>query len=413
MATHGVPFAYVAESVACRAADLLAASVMVVDEHDVLVARAEPPGTDMSAAARGAGHPELRVPIRLHGRTAHVIAAGHEEPISPRLAHALIDLVVTQADVLAQLPTQEDLRGKLVRDLLSGKLAEEAGVIREAQVLSMDLSRPRAVILIDATAYILAHSTSSERGQETAICRRARDVIRHVVRFFNLPSAAICAYLGDGQIAILKASSSRDLAPWSAHGRDVEAPATSWANLPAQKRAGRALQTWLEQQTASPVRIGIGRHHAGLAGLARSYQDAQAALSLGRRLGLPGSIYCLDDLGAAAFVGISDQRTKLELAVRLLSPLDPQPDLLTTLQVFFDRNCCPSKTASSLAIHRNTLSYRLEKVMSLTGLDPRRFDDAIQMRLALLLRAVGLEPELDPAASTTPTPSEAVGVQVR
>ena len=59
--------------------------------------------------------------------------------------------------------------------------------------------------------------------------------------------------------------------------------------------------------------------------------------------------------------------------------------------MFFDENCCPSKTASHLAIHRNTLSYRLDKVTSLTGLDPRRFDDAIQMRLALLLRAVGLE----------------------
>jgi len=382
--------------VANRAADLLAASVMVVDEHDALVARAEPPGSEPPSAMNRELRRELRIPVRLGGRSAHLIAAGHEEPISPRLAQALVDLVVTQADVVAQMPTQDDLRGKLVRDLLSGKLDEEAGVIREAQVLGMDLSRPRAVMLIDATAYILAPSTVSERGEETTICRRARDVIRHIVHFFNLPSAAICTYLGDGQVAILKASSSRDLAPWSTDGRDVEVPATSWANLPAQKRAGQALLKWLEQQTDSSVTIGIGRHHAGLAGLARSYQDAQAALSLGRRLGLPTNIYCLDDLGAAALVGISDQSTKLELAARLLSPLDPEPDLLRTLQTYFDQNCCPSTTASQLAIHRNTLSYRLEKVTSLTGLDPRRFDDAIQIRLALLLRAVGSEPESHP-----------------
>jgi carbohydrate diacid regulator len=224
-------------------------------------------------------------------------------------------------------------------------------------------------------------------------------VIRHVVHFFHLPSAAICTYLGDGEVAVLKASSSRDLAPWSPDGREVEAPPASWANLPAQKRAGRALLAWLEQQTGTPVAIGIGRHHAGLAGLARSAQDALAALSLGRRLGLPGSVFCLDDLGTAAFVGITDQRTKLELAMRLLSPLDPEPDLLGTIQVFFELNCAPSRTASRLAIHRNTLSYRLDKVASLTGLDPRRFDDAIQMRLALLLRAVGLDPEPEPTAA--------------
>ncbi|WP_369128003.1 helix-turn-helix domain-containing protein [Ligilactobacillus salivarius] len=37
-------------------------------------------------------------------------------------------------------------------------------------------------------------------------------------------------------------------------------------------------------------------------------------------------------------------------------------------------------------MHRNTLNYRLDKIASLIGLDPRRFDEAVQIRLALLLR---------------------------
>ncbi|MCY7322639.1 MAG: helix-turn-helix domain-containing protein, partial [Phormidesmis sp. CAN_BIN36] len=43
-------------------------------------------------------------------------------------------------------------------------------------------------------------------------------------------------------------------------------------------------------------------------------------------------------------------------------------------------------------IHRNTLSYRLDKITSLTGLNPRQFDDAVQIRLALLLRSLSGEP---------------------
>jgi carbohydrate diacid regulator len=262
----------------------------------------------------------------------------------------------------------------------------------------MDLSRPRASILIHAAEYILAPSPSPDRGDGTPSHRRARDVIAHVVRFFNLPSAAICTYLGDGEVAILKASSTRDLEPWSASEPSIGASVASWANLSAQKRAGDGLLAWLERQTGTLVTIGIGRFHPGLAGLARSYQDARAALSLGRRLGLSKRVYCLDDLGAAALVGISDERTKLELAARLLGPLDSEHGLIATLQVFFDENCCPSTTAKRLAIHRNTLSYRLDKVASLTGLDPRRFDDAIQIRLALLLRTVGLEATPCPSA---------------
>jgi carbohydrate diacid regulator len=396
MVTHAVPFAYVAESVAQRAADALAASVTVIDENDVTVARADHDVADGHGAACGR-HQALRIPIHLMGRSGHVIATGHREPIPPRLARALIDLVVTQASVVAQLPTQDDLRGKLIRDLLMGSVGDESAVMREAQVLGMDLSRPRAAMLVHASEYILAPASSPERGEETAHGRRAREVIGNVVRFFNLPNAAICTYLGDGEVAILKASSTRDLAPWSATGPAADHPVASWANLEAQKQAGRGLRNWLERQTGTSVAIGIGRYHAGLAGLARSYQDARAALSLGRRLGLTKQVYCLDELGAAAFVGISDERTKLELAVRLLSPLDPESHLLATLQAFFEEDCCPSATAKRLSIHRNTLSYRLDKVASLTGFDPRHFDDAIQIRLALLLRSVGLESAASPA----------------
>jgi len=90
-------------------------------------------------------------------------------------------------------------------------------------------------------------------------------------------------------------------------------------------------------------------------------------------------------LGIAAFVGLSDEQTKSDLARHLLSPLDHETELLETLDCFFGQNCSPSSTARLLCIHRNTLSYRLDKITSLTGLDPRQFEDAMQIRLARLL----------------------------
>jgi len=51
-------------------------------------------------------------------------------------------------------------------------------------------------------------------------------------------------------------------------------------------------------------------------------------------------------------------------------------------------------------IQPNTLNYQLDNVASLSGPDPRRFDDAIQIRLALLLRTVGLEAD---ASSSVPS----------
>lgn len=387
-------FAGVAEAVAQRTAELLSAPVAVLDERGDVVASSEPSGIGgrVAVGRRASSAHDLRVPIRLHGHTGHVIVSEPVggESISPRLAQALVDLVVDQTAVVSKLPNRDELKSKFIHDLLRGQIGDEADILREAQILGMDFTRPRAVFLIDASDYVLAWGRGATRYEtsEALVRRRAHHVINSVVRFFNLPSATICAYIGDGEVAVLKASSTQDLAPWTDRAEKIDHLAPSWANLPAQKRAGRALMTWLLRDTKAAISIGIGRYHPGIAGLSRSYQDARVALSLGSRFQGKNQVHCLDELGVAAFVGISDERIKMDLAVHLLSPLDQDKELLETLARFFDENCCPSRTANRLSIHRNTLSYRLDKIASLTGLDPRRFDDAVQVRLALLLRSL-------------------------
>jgi carbohydrate diacid regulator len=42
-------------------------------------------------------------------------------------------------------------------------------------------------------------------------------------------------------------------------------------------------------------------------------------------------------------------------------------------------------TAKKIYVHRNTLLYRLEKIKQYTGLDPKKFGDALQLYIALQL----------------------------
>ncbi len=190
-------------------------------------------------------------------------------------------------------------------------------------------------------------------------------------------------------MCILKASDTKNLDLWTDCDDISKALNCSWANLAALKRAANALLLRLRSDTGGgSIDIGIGRYHPGVQGLARSYEDARVALSLGSRFQGHNRVHCLGELGIAAFVGVADEATKVDLAKYLLSPLDHEPELLTTLNTFFLENCCPSSTAKQLLIHRNTLGYRLDKIFSLTGLDPRKFDNAVQMRLSLLLRSL-------------------------
>ena len=299
----------------------------------------------------------------------------HRLPDTPRAREAMARLarVLAASSEVAPAPTAPELRDRFIFDLLLGSAPDEAATIRQAEILGMDLRRPRSVLLLDLSPP--PRTPARDWGEA---------VIRGIVRFFHLPSDTICGYLGGHEVAVLKASSTSDLAPWACSRLDRDPPAC-WANLAALKRAAAELAEHLRRDLRTRVDLGVGRYQPGLSGLSHSYQDARAALSLGRRY-LPGkTVYALDELGLAAWVGIIDEPTRLDLASLLVGPLDGRADLVETLEVFFHENGSAA-SATRLAIHRNTLAYRLDRVVQLTGLDPRRLDDAVQLRLALLLR---------------------------
>lgn len=63
-------------------------------------------------------------------------------------------------------------------------------------------------------------------------------------------------------------------------------------------------------------------------------------------------------------------------------------ETIMTLETFFELDCNVSETAKKLYIHRNTLLYRLEKFKQETGLDVRNFNQAVLVKIALLLYKV-------------------------
>ena len=54
---------------------------------------------------------------------------------------------------------------------------------------------------------------------------------------------------------------------------------------------------------------------------------------------------------------------------------------------FFEKDLNISETARELYLHRNTLVYHLEKLQKKTGLDIRHFDDAMRLKLALMIES--------------------------
>jgi DNA-binding PucR family transcriptional regulator len=62
-----------------------------------------------------------------------------------------------------------------------------------------------------------------------------------------------------------------------------------------------------------------------------------------------------------------------------------------TLQAYITANLNVAAAAKSLILHPNSVRYRLKRIATLTGRDPRRFSDLFELRAAALIleREVG------------------------
>lgn len=274
---------------------------------------------------------------------------------------------------------------RLLHDLLRGlRLDGDGHITREALALGIDLRKPRIALVLDLASVIPATPPSpfarSKPGVD--IPAEARSAMKLLERYTSARADEISLYLGRSEAVLLE---PLDLPHTSAAvGTSSRAlPQPGVAAVSAVKGRATEIFARLERDLGSPVGIGIGRYYPGLAGLEWSYHSAQFALQFGHDLYKEEGVYCLDDLLITAFIHSYDNRAKAELARYMIGPLEGDLALLETLTLFFAEDCSPTAAATRLAIHRNTLAYRLDKITALTGLDPRHFEQAVQLRLAL------------------------------
>ncbi|MBW3627898.1 MAG: helix-turn-helix domain-containing protein [Gemmatimonadetes bacterium] len=135
------------------------------------------------------------------------------------------------------------------------------------------------------------------------------------------------------------------------------------------------------------ARVGIGEPHLPVypvVAVRNSYREAIYAARLGPRLqGEPGP-FELRGLGAAAFFAPSGP-SRRNLALLALEPLREHPLVLETLSTYLASNMSVADTAARLSLHRHTVRNHLARAFTLTGLDPRTLEGAVQLKLALLV----------------------------
>ena len=151
-----------------------------------------------------------------------------------------------------------------------------------------------------------------------------------------------------------------------------------------------AILDTVRNESSMRIVVGIGDGKVGIRRLAASYQEALEAIKTGARFHPAHTIYVYRTLIIERFLQEVPARMLREYHGQLFGLHNEKllnDEMLQTVDKFFECDLNLSEAARQLYIHRNTLVYRLDKFQRATGLDLRRFDDAVIYKLLHMMGA--------------------------
>jgi sugar diacid utilization regulator len=241
---------------------------------------------------------------------------------------------------------EETLRRELIDDLLRGD-SDLSTLVERAEPFGLDLARIHQVAL----------AAPSRRLPDADAAISALEA----VMFDRLGDRDVLVATKDGLLVVLAPAET------AAAGRLSPA-------MEASNELGGLMHRELSRlPRGRPWRVAVGRAHPGLYGIARSYEEAREALTMASRLHADTPVINAHDL-LIYRVLLRDQPAIVDLVQAVLSPLTQArggaAPLLDTLDAYFATGTVATESAKRLHVSVRTVTYRLDRVRTLTGYDP-------------------------------------------
>ena len=330
--------------------------------------------------------PGINLPIEHNNKIIGVVGiTGEPNEVSPfgEVIKMTVEMMLQQEFLLKEIQLEQQVRENFIHDLISGRIGNDPDLfITRAQIVGYDILIPRIALVVDIyqfekTAKQSLQAFKGSKEGEIYLQRLKNDVLKTIQGIFVDTPQEIVSYTGGDRFVVLKIVNLKDS-----------------DEILRNKlfRMGKRIENTISHQMKFKVTIGIGEYHEGIQGLNKSFKEATQALDVGTRLGEAGDIYHINDLGIGRILAEIKKDTQQEIIKKTFYSTKEvrgrkiNETLLDTLKAFFDNSLSISKTAQMIYIHRNTLLYRLRRVKEITGLDPKIFDEAVQLRIALKMR---------------------------
>ena len=153
-------------------------------------------------------------------------------------------------------------------------------------------------------------------------------------------------------------------------------------------KIAKTLVDTLSMEAMVQVRVAYGSIIEELKDVSKCYKEASVALDVGRIFYAHKEVLGYNELGIGRLI----HQLPYSLCEMFLNEVfhgkgmeQFDKETLATVNAFFENDLNISETARKMYLHRNTLGYRLDKIQKTTGLDVKKFDDALTFKIALMV----------------------------
>lgn len=321
-------------------------------------------------------HPTLRaIPLYVNNRIeAYVIAElPAEDSRTVQVVTSLSELIIQQF-VTSHKPKPDAVDLLLTRVVYRPQTIDELELEEQMAALGYRLDVGRVAVIFELSGFWqnymqLIGMPLSEKKNLIAVKRN--DIENSLASFFTKNQDNVVGYIGNDRFLVFKDLSSTDF-----------------------NRFSKLLTTHYDDITSSlknvyikDVTIGLGTPATSSGSLISSALEALQALEIGRKVKGSGGVYNSNNLGVLPVVLSHSDAQKEKYTNQQLANLTDD-ELKETLIAFLANNLNLTETAESIGVHRNTVIYRLDKITEILGSDPRFFENAVSLYIALQLNKI-------------------------
>ena len=151
------------------------------------------------------------------------------------------------------------------------------------------------------------------------------------------------------------------------------------------KHNAKAMELLQQLAVSNRLYVGISNEFSRIDRFAEYYEEAEEALKLSSRLHREGNLVYYQDVAFYSLLCKIPSSEKLKSfchpALEVLQRYDAEngTDLMETLRVYIKTNCNQKLTSEIMYAHRNTISYRRQQIIDLTGIDFSNVDTLFQL----------------------------------